>query len=87
VVIGLRHTLTGKGIGLDNVCAGLQVFAMNLKNHIGTGDIEHVIIALYLPGNVLENIPAEVVFRQIIALNHRTVCSVEDQYFLFGYLS
>ena len=56
---------------------------MYLPDHIGTGDIEHVIVASELVDVVYEAFTTEVALGEMITLYHRSHGAVEHQYALF----
>ena len=59
---------------------------MYIGYHIGTGEVEHVVVAAQgtLTGNI--TLSAEIVFAETIALYHRSHGTIEDEDALGGYL-
>ncbi|MPN12141.1 hypothetical protein SDC9_159453 [bioreactor metagenome] len=54
VIVLLRNRGRAKGIGLDQIGAGCQVFLMDVANHVGTGQRQQLVVALDVMGEVLE---------------------------------
>ena len=78
-VIGEGDGLGIKGVGLDDVGPGLQVFAVDVLDDCRLSDIEQVVVAfevLALP--VLEPIPAEIGFAQLALLDHGPHGAIQD---------
>ena len=47
VIISLRNALARKSIRGNNIGASLQVASVNVRYHIRTSDVEHVVVALH----------------------------------------
>ena len=78
VVIGLRDRGRGKCIGADNVAAGLQISGVNIADNIGLAQCQEIIIAFYIDMKIGKARPAIILFRQIMALDHRAHRPVKD---------
>ena len=86
MIVGLGYGLRGKCVGGNEVGSRLQVFAMNIFDNVGTGDVQHVVVAGKLPFYILEHVAPEIIFRQAIALYHGTHGTVEQHDALFDHL-
>ena len=59
---------------------------MNIADHVGPSQAEHVVVSLQLPRQLPKQLTTKVVFRQSISLNHRARCTVKDKYALLNNL-
>ena len=78
-IVGLADALGTKRVGFDDVGTSLEVAAVDVENHVRTRQAEHVIVAAHLSAEQVEP-AAEVLFLQVIGLNHGAHSSVEHQY-------
>ncbi len=83
VVVGLGDAGAVEGVGLDDVSAGPQVVQMDLLDDVGASQGEQIVVALQRAGMIPEAGTAEVVFPQLVALDHRSHCPIEHQDALF----
>ena len=79
MIVGHGNALGTECIGFDNVRSGLKIGFVNLLNQIRTGNAKHIIVAFHLSGQVTEPFSTKIIFCQMIALNHRTLGSVQNQ--------
>ena len=79
VIVGLRNTLRGEGVGGNQVCSRLQVSAIDIRDDFRTSEVEHIVVTLHLSRRILETLATEILFRQVILLNLRTHGTVENQ--------
>ena len=83
-VVGHRQPRGAEGVGLDDVGARGQVGAVNLADHIGTGQRKEVVVAEERGGVGREEVAPEVRFAQAVRLDHGPHCAIEDQDALGG---
>ena len=84
-VVGLADALGAERIGLDDVSPGPQVAAVDVEYHVRACQAEHVVIAAHLTAKQMEP-PPEVLFRQVVRLNHRTHGTVQHHDPLLNYI-
>ena len=77
-----RDALGVKGVRLDDVSTCLQVFAMDVANDERSSQRQHVVATLQFLRMVSETSSPEVFFAQLIALNHRTHRTIENEDFI-----
>ena len=70
-IVGLRNRCRIKRVGLDNFCPSLQIRPMDSSNDIGPGQREKIIISLQITRVIRILFPAEILFRQLMTLDHR----------------
>ncbi len=78
-VIGLSDAGAGKGVGLDDVCARLEVLAMNGLNRVGLGQNQHVVVALERQLVVGKALPAKIFLAPFVGRSERTHRAIENQ--------
>ena len=83
VVVSLRDTLAAEGVGADDVGTSLQIFAVYVSDDVGSGQVEHVVVALHHHFHILKTSAFEVGFVQMILLYHGTHSTIEYQYSFF----
>ncbi len=71
-VVGLCNSGARESIGLDDVGAGLEELAVDRLDDVGAGDAEQVVIAIEVAFVVVERGIAEILFLQLILLDHGT---------------
>ena len=76
-IISHRDHIGIKRISRDNVCPCLHILRVNLFQHIGPGDVQEVIIAFQLSGEIRESFPSIILFCQFKPLDHGAQPSVE----------
>ena len=59
-----------------------RYFAMNIHHHVGTCDVQHIVVALLLAFGIWQLITSKVSLAKSVALNHRSLSSVQYQYLL-----
>ena len=69
----------GEGVGLDDVGAGGEIFAMDRADDVRTRDHQQVAVPLLLARVILELRAAEVRFGQLVALDHRAHRAVQHE--------
>jgi hypothetical protein len=87
VIISLRNALARKSIRGNNIGASLQVASVNIRYHIRTSDVEHVVVAFHHTRQIAEPLASEVFFCKIILLNLSTHGTIENQNLLLYNLS
>lgn len=87
VIISLRNALARKSIRCNNIGASLQVASVNIRYHIRTSNVEHVVVAFHHTRQIAEPLTSEVFFCKIILLNLSTHGTIENQNFLLYNLS
>ena len=87
VIISLRNALARKSIRGNNIGASLQVASVNIRYHIRTSDVEHVVVAFHHTRQIAEPLSSEVFFCKVILLNLSTHGTIENQNFLLHNLS
>jgi hypothetical protein len=77
----IRHGYgrTAKGVGLYNVCAGIEILPVYADNDVGLGKIEQVIISLYIAMPILESLSTVIRFGKFMSLYHGTHGTVNYQ--------
>jgi len=75
----LGDRVAAKGVGFDDVGAGLEEEIVDLADHIGSGEREELVVALDFARVVSKMVPTEICFRESIALEHRPHGSIEHQ--------
>ena len=78
-VIGLRDCGSAERVRLDDVCASREILLMDVENDIGARQHEHIVVAAQLFSMRFETLAAEVLFRQLVALDHRPHRAIENQ--------
>ena len=78
-VVAHRDALSIEGIGFDDVSTCLEVFTMDVANDEGRSQRQHVVTSLQFLRMVGKAGPSEVLFTQLIALNHRTHGTIKDK--------
>ena len=71
-----------EGVGLNNICTGGEVFAMDIANNEGSRERQYVVAALQVEGVAGETGAAEVFLAQLVLLNHGPHGTVEDENFI-----
>ena len=87
MIISLRNALARKSIRCNNIGASLQVASVNIRYHIRTSDVEHIVVALHHARQIAEPLASEVFFCKIILLNLSTHGTIENQNLLLYNLS
>ncbi|MCY1408467.1 hypothetical protein D9M71_237870 [compost metagenome] len=82
-VVGLGHLGGVEGVGLEDVCTGVQVGLLDGTNHVGAGQYQQVVVALDVARPVGEALATIVVLLEAIALDHGTHAAIENQNALF----
>src|SRR6202012_3713023 len=70
VVVGLGDGGGGEGVGLADVGAGGVIGVVQLGDDVRPGQTQKVVVALQRIGVILEPLAAEVLFAEVIALDH-----------------
>ena len=78
-VVGLGNLLCVEGVGLDDVAAGREIFAVNLANDVRLRDRQQIVVALDVAGPVRKARAAIVRLAELVALDHRAHGAVEHQ--------
>ena len=78
-VVGLRDGRAAERVGLDDVGARLEILLVNSEDDVGTRQHEHVVVAAQLLGMRREALAAEILFGQLVALDHRAHRAVEHE--------
>jgi len=78
VVVFLRDGRGTEGVGLDEVGAGGEVLLVDLAEHVGPREHQHLVVALQVLVVVLEALAAVVGLGELVALDHRAHRAVED---------
>jgi len=78
-VIAQRNGVGVEGVGLDEVCARLQVSQVDGTDDVGLGQHQQVVVALEVTGPVGEALAAEVSLAQPVLLDHCAHRAVEDE--------
>ena len=79
VVVALRDRRGAEGIGFDDVGAGLQVLAVDLRNHVRAHQRQQLVVALQVLAVVGEALAAKIGLAQLVALDHRAHGAIQDQ--------
>jgi len=93
VVVGEGDALGVEGVGLDDVCSGGEVAAVDVQNDVWAGEAEEVIVACLLAGELGEGgvdngealagrgsvDTAEVILGEAVGLDHGAHGTVEDE--------
>ncbi len=79
LVVGHRDGVGVEGVGLDDIGAGLQVFAMDLANHIRLRQGEQIVVSLQVNMPVLEAFTMVFFGAKILSLNHGAHGTVENE--------
>ena len=82
VVVGLRDARCRERIGLDDVGPGLEIGAVDRFDDVGSGQREHIAVALQIGVVALERFAAEVGLAEVVALLHGAGGAVEHEYAL-----
>ena len=77
-VIGLRDARRGEGVGGDDVGAGLEVFAMHLRDELRLRQAEDVAVVAQRFGVIAEPLAAELLVGETFVLQHHAHRAVED---------
>ena len=80
MIVGLRDALTTECVGGNDICPCLQIQAVDIGNHIGTRQREHVVVTLHLTRKMRKTVSPEVFFRKTVSLYLRTHRPIEDEY-------
>ncbi len=78
-VVGLGGRVRVEGVGLDDVGAGLEIAAVDLADHLGTGQHQQVVVALEVTGPVAEPLAAVVGLAEPVGLDDGAHRAVEHQ--------
>jgi len=73
-----------EGVGLGDVGAGGEILVVQAGDDVGPGQAQDVVIALHLADVAGEALAAEILFRQVAALDHHAPGPVEHEDALFG---
>ena len=76
-IVGHGDYIGIERIGRYDVRSSLHILRMDLFQHIGTGDVQKVVIAFQLSGEISEPFPSIILLCQFIPLNHRAQPTVE----------
>ena len=68
-----------EGVGLDDVCTGIEILLMDLTDDLRLGQRQQVVVAFDIVGKVLESLAAIGRLVQFVVLDHRTHRAVENQ--------
>ena len=79
LVVGHRNALAREGVGGQDVSSCRQVTAGNIVHHVGTSEVEQVVVPLQLAGQVGEGFVAEILFFQPVGLNHSAHCPIQNE--------
>ncbi len=79
VVVALRDRGGAEGVGLDDVGAGFQVLAVDLRDHVRPHQRQQFVVALQVLAMAGEALAAEIGLAQLVALDHRAHGAVQDQ--------
>ena len=77
-VVGLRHARRGEGVGGDDVGAGLEVFAMHLRDELRLRQAEDVAVVAQRLGVIAEPLAAKLLVGETFVLQHHAHRAVED---------
>src|SRR5690606_11438458 len=69
-IISLRDRVGIESIGFDNVCSRLQILVMDILYNIGSGNVEQIIVPLYIRWIILEFLSPKIAFPESVILNH-----------------
>jgi hypothetical protein len=78
-VVGLRDAGRGKGVGFDEVGAGLEVLRMNRGDVVRPCQYQQVAVALQVVRVIFEPAAAELGVGQLQALDHRAHCAIQHE--------
>ena len=79
VIVGLRDALRVEGVGGDDVGPGLQVSLVYVGNHVGSGQVQHVVVSLQHACRPHEPVAVKVLFAKSILLHDGAHSPVENQ--------
>ncbi len=77
-ILGHRDGGGVKGVGLNDVCAGIQILPVDILNYRRLGDIQDVVAQTQVSLVARELLAAIVGFRQIMGLDHRAHGAVNN---------
>ena len=83
MVVGLGDALRRERVGLDDVCASLEITAVDVEQHVWTCEVQHVVVAFHLSRGILETLAAEVSLAQSAFLYDRAQGAVKNNDSLF----
>ena len=86
MIVSLRDALTTECVGGNDVGPSLQILAVDIGNHVGACQREHIVVALHLPRKMRKTVSTEVLLRKTVCLYLRTHRSIEDEYPFLDYL-
>ena len=69
----------GKGVGLDNVGARLEVLPVNRLNRVGLRQHQNIVVALERQFVIGKAFAAKIVLAKFVGLNQRTHRAIENE--------
>ena len=79
VIVRERDCGAVEGVGLDDVRARFKEGSVDIGDHLGLRQHQKVVVALEVRRPVLEALPAEIRFRQLLLLDHGAHGTVHHQ--------
>jgi hypothetical protein len=78
-VVGLGDPVAAEGVGLDDVGSRGEIGVVDLTDHVGTGQHQHLVVALEVAGVVREALAAEVGLPEARRLEHGAHGPIEHE--------
>src|SRR5689334_6869181 len=69
-----------EGVGLQDICPGVQVSRVNCPDDRRLGQRQEVVVALEITGPIPELLTSVVLLSELVTLDHGAHCAVQHQY-------